>query len=232
MKRVAVAFGAALTLNVALADGMEALMLRCAPQVHPKTLGAIVHQESRGRAFVISDDGPANLPWSVRRSMLRSFDPVSKDEAANLVDSLTKQGHMVGIGLTQIGSRHLARMGVSVQDALDPCTNLRLGAQVLVEFHAEAVKRYSDPQKALLAAISAYNTGSFEGGFSNGYVQKVVNAAQYRLPELKYGRVVSAKLGHTNGPGVKVASVRVSVARSRASSLLQAKLATVEVGSY
>ncbi|MFD2274733.1 transglycosylase SLT domain-containing protein [Undibacterium arcticum] len=126
----------------ALADDMDALMQRCAPQVHPKTLSAIVHTESRGRAFVISDDGPMGLPWAERKLMLRSYDPSTKDEAANLVESLTAQGHMVGIGLTQLSSRHLKRFGISVQTALEPCDNLRMGAQVLTEFYAEALKKY------------------------------------------------------------------------------------------
>ncbi|MFC6523146.1 lytic transglycosylase domain-containing protein [Undibacterium arcticum] len=206
----------------ALADDMDALMQRCAPQVHPKTLSAIVHTESRGRAFVISDDGPMGLPWAERKLMLRSYDPSTKDEAANLVESLTAQGHMVGIGLTQLSSRHLKRFGISVQTALEPCDNLRMGAQVLTEFYAEALKKYKNPEQALLAAISAYNTGNFENGFGNGYVQKVVDASLYRVPELKYGRV---------GP-IKPASLGVTAMRSKnvvgkriSSGLLEAKLA-------
>jgi type IV secretion system protein VirB1 len=205
----------------AAAEDLDAIMRRCAPDVHPKTLAAIVRTESNAKAYVISDDGPIGLPWSQRKSMIRSFDPATKDDAVNLVDQLNAQNHMVGIGLTQINSRHLKRMGASVQAALDPCINLRLGAKILVEFYLDAKKRITDPDKALLAAISAYNTGSFENGFGNGYVQKVVNASQHIVPEIRYGRAAAPVSRPENALG-----------KSRRSTLLEAKLAAIEVESF
>lgn len=220
-----------LLASSACAEDMESLMRRCAPDVHPKTLSAIVRTESNAKAYVISDDGRIGKPWSERKHLIRSFDPATKDDAAKLVDSLTAQNHMVGIGLTQINSRHLKRMGTSVQAALDPCTNLRLGAQILVEFYIEAKKRFADADKALLAAISAYNTGSFENGFGNGYVQKVVNASQHIVPEIRYGRVGGTKIAQVRPVAAKVKTVTAAANRP-GNRLLEAKLAVIEVESF
>jgi type IV secretion system protein VirB1 len=55
---------------------------------------------------------------------------------------------------------------------LDPCENLAAGALVLTDFFLSAAPRYSAPQAALQAALSAYNTGSFRRGFENGYVAR------------------------------------------------------------
>jgi type IV secretion system protein VirB1 len=220
-----------LSVSAAAAEDMEAMMRRCAPAVHPKTLSAIVRAESNARAYVISDDGPIGLPWSQRKSMIRSFDPATKDDAAKLVEDLTTQNHMVGIGLTQINSRHLKRMKTSVQDALDPCINLQLGAQILVEFYVDAMKRFADSDRALLAAISAYNTGSFENGFGNGYVQKVVNASQHIVPEIRYGRVGKTNVAQGRATARSSREVTATV-NSRHNALLEAKLAGVEVESF
>ena len=39
--------------------------------------------------------------------------------------------------------------------------------------YARAVARFGEGQTALLAAISAYNTGDRQRGFANGYVARV-----------------------------------------------------------
>lgn len=64
-----------------------------------------------------------------------------------------------------------------MEQALDPCTNLKLGAAILSENYRLAANKFGAGQRALQAAISAYNTGNHIGGFQNGYVQKVLAAA-------------------------------------------------------
>ncbi len=61
-----------------------------------------------------------------------------------------------------------------------PSTRARTpaGAALFRDFYARAVKRYGYGQRALLAAVSAYNTGNFQAGFKNGYVARVVAATQ------------------------------------------------------
>lgn len=170
--------GFALFVSLAQAENLDAMLSRCAPQVHPTTLKALIKVESNGHAFAISDDGAAHLAWEQRKTMLRSFYPRSKDEAILLAESLLKQGHLVGIGPMQISTRNLTRLGSSLAAALEPCENLRLGAALMVENYLAALHKYKNPQQALLAAISRNNTGSFERGIGNGYVARVIRAAR------------------------------------------------------
>lgn len=201
------------------AEDLVSMMQRCAPNVHPATLSAIVKTESSGRMYTLLDNGPANLPYSVRKTMLRSIYPESATEAASLARDLIARGHIVDIGLTQLNSRNLAGLGLTVDQAIDPCTNLWAGGTVLSNFYVKASKQYRDQQSALLAAISAYNTGDFEKGFSNGYVPTVIRNAGMPVPALL-----------TTGPRVATGNAsRSSRSAPRRSGLLDAKFSELDV---
>ncbi|MFC7627109.1 lytic transglycosylase domain-containing protein [Paraburkholderia humisilvae] len=201
-------------------------MAQCAPGVHPTTLSAIVRTESSGHAYVLADSGPRNLPWSARKSMVRSFYPSSPQEAADIAKSLIDSGHLVDIGLTQISSQNLPRLGLTVEQLLDPCVNLRAGGQILTDFYLNALRQYNDQQTALLAAISAYNTGNFESGFSNGYVQRVVTNAGATVPELK---TTALRALPANRGGSSRRSARADGESRRTSRLLAAKFSELDV---
>lgn len=213
--------------SIACGEDLHALMARCVPEVHPTTMAAIVRVESTGNMFVLSDDGPGNLPLSERRAYFRSIYPSSLEEAAQITKGLIAQGHWVGIGLTQLSNRHLKRMGLSVEQALDPCTNLKGGGQVLMEYYTSAQKRFGNTQEALHAAISAYNSGNFESGIANGYVAKVIKAAGFAVPELKAGTIA-----RSSSP--RAAIVRASAAASAPAqpSRLQARFAKLEAENF
>ena len=215
-----------LTLEAAHGQDLSSLMAQCAPGVHPTTLSAIVRTESSGHMYVLADSGPRNLPWSIRKSMVRTFYPSTPQEAAEIAKSLIDSGHLVDIGLTQVSSQNLPRLGLSIEQLLDPCVNLRAGGQILTDFYLNARKQYKDQQSALLAAISAYNTGNFESGFSNGYVQRVVTNAGATVPELKTTslRAASSNLGATGRR-----TGRAYGAVSRSNGLLQAKFSELDV---
>ncbi|MFC4484246.1 lytic transglycosylase domain-containing protein [Cupriavidus campinensis] len=170
---------------------LNALLAACAPTVHPTTMGAIVKTESNGRMFVLSDDGPRSLPFSERKAMLRTIHAGTAAEAATIAKDLISKGHLVGLGLTQVSSQNLARLGLTVEQVLDPCTNLQAGSKILAAFYVNAAGKYRDEQAALRAAISAYNTGNFERGFSNGYVRTVLNNTTAGVPALVAGPVRS-----------------------------------------
>ncbi len=82
------------------------------------------------------------------------------------------KGYNVDIGYMQVNSRNLPKLGLTVEQALDPCTNIRAGATILTGNYRGAVRIYGEGQAALQAALSAYNTGNFRSGFRNGYVSR------------------------------------------------------------
>lgn len=187
-------------------DKMLALMAECAPSVHWSTMSAIVKVESSGKAFALADAGPLDVPYAQRKNMVHSYFPSSLEEASQLARALIADGHTVSLGLSQVNDRNLDHYGLTIEQALDPCTNLATGAKILSDFYKRASKQYGEGKEALQAAISAYNSGSFERGISNGYVGQVYAAAGI-VPALT-----------TDSPRNDAARpMRVSYARSAAS---------------
>ena len=140
---------------------IDASLAACAPAVAPATLARVIHIESGGRPFAINvNKGPRMNP------------PRSAAEAAATARVWIARGHSVDLGLMQVNSRNLARLGFTIEQMFDPCTNVRAGAQILTENYVSAAKSRGHGQHALRDALSAYNTGSFQRGYTNGYVGK------------------------------------------------------------
>lgn len=158
---------------------------------------ALIKTESAGNPYILADAGPAHLPWSKREHLVRTIRPQSAAEAAQIVRNLLAQGHKVAIGLTQVEAGNLPKMGLTIEQVLEPCTNIRTGGQILSQFYARALRKLgtSDPQAALQAALSAYWSGDFVRGFKGGYVQKVINnaglAVELKVPSIAAGRGVA-----------------------------------------
>ena len=142
-------------------------LLACGPSVEPTTLRAILRVESGAQPYAINVNGLSVQPPPVR----------SQAEAAATAEGWVAQGYSVDVGLMQVNSRNLGALGYSIAQMFDPCTNVRAGAAVLTTDYLAALAIKPDPQSALRAALSAYNTGSFERGFYNGYVAKYYGAA-------------------------------------------------------
>ena len=141
-------------------------MSTCAPGISVVTMAAIVQQESAFNPYSIHVNGG---------SYTMSRQPKTRAEALNVVRRLSEKNQTnLDVGLAQINTSNLKIYGVSVAKALDPCTNLKVGAAILSANYRRAHRKYGPGQKALWAAISAYNTGNFIAGFKNGYVQKVI----------------------------------------------------------
>jgi type IV secretion system protein VirB1 len=149
------------------------LVAQCAPSVAPSTMTAVVTTESRGNPFTIGVNRAARL---VRQ-------PTDFLSAVTTAKRLIARGFNIDLGIAQINSANLTRLGLSVEDAFDPCRNLAASARVLSLNYSKASRRLA-PAAALGAAISMYNTGSPERGFRNGYVARVYRAAAYTVPAL------------------------------------------------
>jgi type IV secretion system protein VirB1 len=149
--------------------GMDFISLtkECAPMVAPQTMAAVVKTESQFQPWTIGINGNVKL----------TRQPNSKAEAIATAQSLIAQGYNIDMGLGQINSANLDRIGLSIESIFEPCTNLAASAAILQANYQSATKKVQGEQPALHAALSAYNTGTFTKGFKNGYVQKVVKNA-------------------------------------------------------
>lgn len=143
-----------------------ALSAQCAPDVSPQTLAAVAHAESRFDPFAIG----VNRDAPVRQ-------PRTRAEATRTASRLIASGANIDLGIAQINSDNLGWLGLSIDDAFDPCRNLAAAAAVLRGGFRPISDRLADRQRALRVALSRYNTGHPERGFRNGYVARVEAAA-------------------------------------------------------
>ncbi len=139
------------------------LSASCASGDAVQTLAAVAETESSFDTLVINDNTNGS-----------AYHPASEDAARRLAYTLiVERGHSVDLGLMQINSANLPRIGLSINDAFDACHSIAAGARVLKDGY----------QQALRVAFSRYNTGSPVRGFANGYVHRV-EAAGGHLPAL------------------------------------------------
>jgi type IV secretion system protein VirB1 len=156
-----------------------ALALACAPQVHTHTAHALISVESGFNPWAIGVVGGA---------LVRQ--PRHRAEALATARALQATGWNFSVGLGQINVGNFERLGLTLDAAFEPCTNLAAMQSVLAECFdrarapasaatATTTTATSPPvdQTALRQALSCYYSGNFATGFSHGYVRKVVAAA-------------------------------------------------------
>jgi type IV secretion system protein VirB1 len=141
------------------------LAMQCASNIAPQTVAAIVHTESRGHPLALNVNGT--------RQPKR---PTNLADAVATAKRYITMGYSVDLGLGQINSRNMRRLGLTWETVFDPCTNIAALGQILTQNY-QSVADGRHPQTALRLAISLYNTGSTSRGFRNGYVAKVVGNA-------------------------------------------------------
>nr|WP_255719767.1 lytic transglycosylase domain-containing protein [Pelomonas sp. P8] len=142
------------------------LALACAPAVHIDTAQALVDVES------------ALNPWAigvVGGTLVRQ--PSRRAEALATARALQANGWNISVGLAQINARNLRRLGLTLETAFEPCSNLAAMQAVLTECHERAGASAGSEQRVLQRALSCYYSGDFSTGFVHGYVQRVINAS-------------------------------------------------------
>ena len=160
----------------------------CAANVSIQTMSAIVSQESNFNPYAIGVNGDYTLEKQ----------PTTKKEALEVVEWLAKQDITnIDLGLGQISKGNRKAYGITPEEAFDPCRNVQVSGAILTDNYRRALNSGLDEQDALKVAISEYNTGSTTAGFSNGYVQKIINKVQIAtifVPDLiKEGALISAQ---------------------------------------
>ncbi len=84
-------------------------------------------------------------------------------------------GANLDLGLTQVNSDNLARLGVRLGEIFDPCVNVWAGMRILQDDFERASRAYPTPRDALFHAFEAYNGGTFIA--SPGYATDVWKTA-------------------------------------------------------
>ncbi|TCV82742.1 lytic transglycosylase domain-containing protein [Sulfurirhabdus autotrophica] len=144
-----------------------ALAHECAPSVAHETIVAIVKHESRLNPFAVGINGGTRI----------SRQPNNQEEAIAIAEKLIAMGISIDMGLAQINSNNLKKLGLSVAEVFEPCNNLRAAEKVLHWCYDPAAKKHGSGQVALQAALSCYNTGNYSRGLSNGYVVSIYQIA-------------------------------------------------------
>lgn len=160
-----------------------ALLPICAPAVHPETMSRIVLHESRGRPFAIG----------VNDKSKRISQPKTKTQAILLAEQLAAEGYNFDVGLGQLNSTNIKKLNISFDEAFDPCANLAHTSKILKDNYSRALRVSANPQQALELALSAYNTGNFSAGFTNGYVKKVLSVKGKKVTESRSAPRASSK---------------------------------------
>jgi len=142
---------------------MHALLSSCAPNIGDRTMAGIVAYESGWK------------PWSIGdNTTRRSYSFNTEREAEIQARYLLNIGHDIDTGLAQINSSNFALYRVTPETVFSPCTNIKVGASILSNNYARAVRSnwigkniitqddlYHQEQYALVHALSAYNSGGF-----------------------------------------------------------------------
>lgn len=150
-----------------------ALLLACAPQVDARTATALVDVESARNPHAIGVVG-----GTLDRL------PRNRAEALATAKALQATGWNFSVGLAQINLKNLPRLGLTLEQAFDPCTNLHAMQTLLGECLQRTPIRDGSStatQEQLRRALSCYYSGNFSTGFAHGYVRRVALAAA-RLP--------------------------------------------------
>ena len=132
------------------------------PGVSPVTVKRIIEVESGSNEAALNINSPAVVVKAK-----------SKKEAIKIAKHLVGRGGNVDLGLMQINSSNLRRYGLSIEDAFEPCHNIRVGSLILKEHYRRAKQIMGPGKRALMAALSAYNTGNFYTGTTNGYLDRI-----------------------------------------------------------
>jgi type IV secretion system protein VirB1 len=149
-----------------------ALSQRCASGIALEALVPQLQVESHFSELAI---GINNGPLVRARSLA---------DAVDIATRYIRAGYSVDIGLSQINSHNLRRLGLTIEQAFDPCISLR-AAEVVLAANYNAVSDGRTQTDAIEATWSLYNSGSPSRGMRNGYVRKVWSAAATLVPQMK-----------------------------------------------
>jgi type IV secretion system protein VirB1 len=180
MKRELMLLGLALVMSVVLPaqqltlTEFHSLERTCVPEADNRELLALARTESNFNPWALSVNRPVELARRMGYASGRLYlkhQPKTKAEAIRWSRELAAAGVAVSVGILQV---NLERGPYSVEQLLDPCTNLKEGWAIFLRAYRNEVRHFGEGQRAVLAAYGAYNAGSPREGFRNGYVLSIL----------------------------------------------------------
>ncbi len=170
-------------------EQFESLSEKCAPLASVNAIKLVSDVESHFEPYAL-------------RNNTKHFSLSAESQAAGIVQA--KQwiagGDSVDLGLMQINSGNLAKLGLTVETALDPCRSLAAGALILSAAYSQG-SSVAEQEAALLIAFSRYNTGRSLAGLANGYAGRILaslgkpkpsNSTNSKQPDWNIWAVASA----------------------------------------
>jgi len=165
----------------AQSPGESGLESTCLPTAPLTTLRAVIQVESSGNPNAMQVDFPKVLlhRWKLPEGTLRlKRQPTNQREALDWLAYFQSYDIFVDVGLMQVSTAEAKRRGISPESLLEPCTNLRVGWQILEDDYRIERQIHGPGQEALRHAISRYNTGDTQRGIANGYLARVLAAVE------------------------------------------------------
>lgn len=151
-----------------------ALLQACAPEVAPVTMAAIIGTESSGWPWTINVNG---LPDGAMRFS-------TKQAAITAATRYIRMGYKVDMGIAQVDSENLSWLGLSVQQAFNPCSNLKAAQKILIGAYRQAG---ANGTQSLDGAFQAYNSGNTSG--DGRYAKVVYRQAGVEVPAIPGGQL-------------------------------------------
>lgn len=155
---------------------LPVLIEQCNVGAPQAVVEALIEVESRRVIHALNVNVPKGQPRPAY------IEPTNVTESAAVAVDMLSQGYSVDVGLMQVNSKNLARFGIPIGQAYEPCTNIRAGTQVYIEFAARVsgmTEAFPTDLARLQGTISSYNTGSPWRGFKNGYVERVMHYLKF-----------------------------------------------------
>src|ERR1700721_3917120 len=138
------------------------LQSTCLPAAPLSTLRGVIEAESSGNPNAMQIDFPKALlkRWSLPEGTLRlKRQPTNQREALDWLIYFQSYDIFVAPGLMEGRTPEAKRRGISPESLLEPCTNLRVGWQILEEDYRIEKKTFGPGQAAHNTAIYSSTQG-------------------------------------------------------------------------
>lgn len=153
-------------------SNFRVLASKCAPTVSYDTLYALVKTESSFNPFAI---GVVNDSIKIKQAK-------NIEDALVNIQILEREGKNYSIGLGQINKFNFKKLGLSAEQLLDPCTNLKATASILNQCFL-SVSKFDDADR-LAKSLSCYYSGNEVTGFKHGYIDRVKQNSKVFIPSI------------------------------------------------